>query len=420
MALTNMAILNAKPDVKDYKLSDGKSLHLLVKKSGSKYWRWSYRYDGKQKTLAIGVYPEVSIKVARDKVDRLRVVLSDGLDPSQYVNDIKKKHIAASYKGMSVSDALSMFFKEYCVDKDDKSIRGIDGLIRNWIKPAIGNVACVDINAQDVLGIVRGIEKKDMRPTAHKVATLLKQFFAFCIAEPTIQIDRNWMLDVISLLKPLPESHHPALITPTDVAQLLGDIDGSKSYWTTKIAIRLSINWFVRPGELRKLLWQDINWAMECVQISKSEMKKTSSSQDHWIPFTRQTKEMLQFLLDNNRTSAFVFPSIRNLHKPMSENTVNGAIRNMGYQGKQTAHGLRATARTLLDEELKQNPNYIEHQLAHRVKDANGRAYNRTTQLNERRVMLQLWSDYLDELEYKAKNGIEVKSAYEQAIMKGV
>jgi integrase len=416
MALTDMALANAKPKEKDYKLSDSKGLYCLVKTNKAKYWRWAYRYNNKQKTMAFGVYPEVTIKMARDKRDAARLILIGGDDPQEHLKETKLKRIEEIALTLPIRDVIDKFFIYYSDGKDFKTINKAEGLLRNWVKPVIGNIECGNIKAQDVLGLIRKIEEQGKRPTAHKVAALLNGFFAYCIADPDVPIDRNWLNDIKTLIKPAPEKHHPALITPKEVGRLLCDMDSSKSYWLTRIAMKLSIHWFIRPGELRTIKWDNVNWDLNCIQIDKEVMKKTSTNQDHWIPMSTQAKEMLVFIKQNNRPSEYVFPSIRSLLKPMSENTVNSAIRCMGYVGKQTAHGLRATARTLLDEELSQNPEYIEHQLAHKVKDANGRAYNRTTKLDERRVMLQLWSDYLDELESKTKQGIVIKSKYETSL----
>lgn len=419
MTLTVMALTNLKPKDKDYKISDGKGLFLLVKINGSKYWRWSYRFDGKQKTMAFGVYPEVSLKAAREKHSELRLVLAKGFDPQLYTKNIKLERAQDARKGVMFNDLLDVWFDHQKTELSEKSIKRDLGIINLWIKPFTLDIEARQINATHVLGLIKRLENADKRPTAHKLYTILKKFFAYCIAEPTIPIDRNWAIDIGSLKKPLLESHYAAMVTPKEIGSLLHSIATCSSFWLTKLAMRLSLHWFIRPGELRKLKWEDINWDMQCVQIDADDMKKTKTVQEHWVPLTKQTKEMLLFIKHNGYASVFVFPSVRNVGNPISENTVNVAIKKMGFKGKQTAHGLRATARTLLEEELGENPTYVEHQLAHVVRDANGRAYNRTTMLDERRAMLQRWSDYLDTLEYKATHGIEIKSKYEESLNQG-
>lgn len=418
MALTHIALANAKPRDKDYKLTDGRGLFLLIKTNGSKYWRWNYRYDGKQKTMALGVYPEVTAKAVREKHSALRLVLADGHDPQAYSKQQKLDIIKESQKGLMFNDFIDDWFKEWGTEYSGKTIVRNKGIIDNWIKPFMVDVPAKDVNAEHVLGIIKRLETLNKRPTAHKAYTILKKMFSYAIAEPTIPIDRNWAMDISDLRKPLPESHYAAMISPKEVGHLLHSIATSSSGWLTQIAMRLSLHWFIRPGELRTLKWEDVNWDMNCVQIDAESMKKTKTVQEHWVPLSTQAIEMLEFIKHNGYASVFVFPSNRNLSKPISENTVNTALRNMGYKGKQTAHGLRATARTLLEEELGENALHIEHQLAHVVRDANGRAYNRTTMLDERRAMLQRWSDYLDGLEYKATHGIEIKSKYETGISK--
>lgn len=416
MALTNMEIANAKPRETDYKLSDGKGLYLLVKKNGSKYWRWSYRFNKKQKTMAMGIYPEVGAKDARTKRDDLRLVLADGHDPSEHLKEIKRQRIAEEQSGLLFNDVIDDWFKDWEKEYSGKTIVRNQGIVDNWIKPFVKDVSAKDINANHVLEIIQRLETLEKRPTAHKAYTILRKIFAYSIARPDVPIDRNWALDINELRKPLPESHYAAMITPKEIGDLLHAIATSSASWLTKLAMRLSLHWFVRPGELRNLKWDDINWDMQCVQIEAEDMKKTKTVQEHWVPLSSQAVEMLKFIKHNGYASVFVFPSVRSVMRPISENTVNTALKKMGYKGKQTAHGLRATARTLLEEELSENPLHIEHQLAHVVRDANGRAYNRTTMLDERRAMLQRWSDYLDELEYKATHGIEIKSKYEISV----
>jgi len=418
MALTNMELINAKPRDKDYKMSDGKGLFILIKTNGSKYWRWNYRYDGKQKTMALGVFPEMGAKLVREKHTQLRMVLEEGFDPHLHVKQVKLARVKESQKGVMFNEVLETWFADWKTDYKYNSIKRNRGIIDNWIKPFCLNLQAKDMDAAHVLSLIKRLEAIDKRPTAHKLYTVLKKMFAWCIAEPSIPIDRNWAMDIGELRKPLLESHYAAMVTPKEIGGLLHSIATSSSFWLTKIAMRLSLHWFVRPGELRKLKWDNINWDMNCIRIDSEDMKKTKTVQEHWIPISTQALDMLQFIKHNGYASVFVFPSSRNLSNPISENTVNVAIKKMGFKGKQTAHGLRATARTLLEEELGENATFVEHQLAHVVRDANGRAYNRTTMLDERRAMLQRWSDYLDQLEYKATHGIEIKSKYETSISK--
>lgn len=416
MALTNMELSTAKPKDKDYKLTDGKGLYLLVNKNGRKYWRWNYRFDNKQKTMAFGVYPEITAKAAREKRDKLRLILAEGDDPKLHIENEKQLKLEKAQEGILFGEVLDAWFNEWKTEYKANTIKRNGSIIDIWLKPYIGHIPAKQINANDILGVIRRLENLEQRPTAHKAFTILKKTFSYAIADPALPIDRNWAVDIGELKKPLLESHYAAMITPKEVGQLLHNIATSSSAWLTKLAMRLSLHWFIRPGELRNLYWTDINWEMSCVQISADKLKKTKTVQEHWIPLSKQAKKMLEFIQHNGYKSELVFPSNRNLTKPISENTVNTALSNMGYKGVQTAHGLRATARTLLEEELNENPLYVEHQLAHVVRDANGRAYNRTTMLDERRAMLQRWSDYLDELEHKATRGIEIKSKYETSL----
>lgn len=423
MALTGLTVSNAKPKDKDYKLSDGRGLYLLIKKNGSKYWRWSYRFMDKQKTMALGVFPDVTLKDARDLVSHYREVRESGKDPVivARIDKQEREKDFAHQMGITFGEVIDAWFEYRKKGRnayDERTIKRNGGIIDNWLKPALGQLPASKVTATEVLTTLKLIEAQKKHSTASKAKAILSMVFSYGIAEPSIPIERNWTLDINGLLEGESTSHYAAMITPKEVGELLKAISVNNSHWLTKLAMRLSMHWFIRPGELRRLKWSNVNWASNMIQIEAKDMKTTATTIDLWVPFSKQAKQMLEFIHKNGRTSEYVFPSVRNLSKPMSENTINSALRSMGFKGKQTAHGLRATARTLLAEELKESVDFVEQQLGHVVRDANGRAYNRTTLIEERSQMLQRWSDYLDDLEYKAVHGLEIKSRYEELIEK--
>lgn len=397
MPLTDTAIKNAKPKPdKAYKLPDEKGLYLLVTVNGGKWWRFDYRFDGKRKTLSMGTYPDTTLKQARDKRDNARSKLSDGIDPGENRKAVK------SSRAESVSNSFEIIAREWGSKNIDtwpkKNNRSKRMLERN-IFPWLGSKPITDILPMDILTCLRRVEDRGTIETAHRILQICGQVFRYAVA--TGRIDRDITPDLRGALPPAKGEHFAAITEPKQVAELLRAIDSYQGSLSAISALKLAPMVFVRPGELRAAEWEHINF-----DTKEWRYFVTKTQVEHIVPLSGQAIAILQELHPVTGHGRFIFASERTPRgdRCMSENTLNAALKRLGY-GKDimTAHGFRAMARTILDEVLSVRVDLIEHQLAHAVKDPNGRAYNRTAHLSERHKMMQLWADYLDGLKLGAQ-----------------
>lgn len=392
MALTDTFVRFAKASKPSGdKHYDGGGLYIHVKPQG-KYWRLDYRYLNKRKTMALGTYPEVALVKARKRRDDARVLLADGIDPAEARREEREaKLIAASHTFESVAlKWLAMQAKMRAASTQDK--------VRAWLEhdvfPHIGKRPISAIKPRDVLAVAQKVEAREAYDSAHRIKQMCGQIFRYAVALDLVQ--RDVTADLRGALAVIPRSHHAALTEPKDVAALMRAIHGYDGYPVAKAALKLAPLLFVRPGELRAAEWSEIDLDGAEWRIPAVRMKMNI---EHIVPLSRQAVEILRKLYPATGDGRYVFPSLRTANECMSENTVNAALRGLGY-GKEemTGHGFRAMARTMLDEVLGERVDLIEHQLAHAVKDPNGRAYNRTKHLPARREMMQRWADYLDKL----------------------
>jgi integrase len=408
MPLTDRAAKAAAPREKTYKLSDEKGMYLEITPKGQKYWRWKYRFAGKEKRLALGVYPEVSLKEARSKRDDGRKQLSQGIDPSAAKQSQKAAQRMAGENSFAVV-ALE-WFKTKMGDKSkshrDRTVRALE----KDIFPTLGRAPINDITPPQLLAVLRKIENRGAIETAKRAKQTCGQIFRYGIA--TGRCERDPSADLAGSLKTVKEKHLAAITDPKEVGQLMVAIDNYQGTATVCAALKLSPLLFCRPGELRHMEWSEINWEEEQWEIPANkggENKKISF--DHIVPLSTQALEILREQQLLTSKSKYVFPSARQLSRPLSENGVRTALRTMGYDNEtMTPHGFRAMARTLLDEQLGYKVEWIEQQLAHAVKDHLGRAYNRTTHLPQRKKMMQHWSDYLDQLKTRSSNVVQLKT----------
>jgi integrase len=394
MPLTDTAIRNAKAEGKPRKLADEKGLFLLVtpKESGGKWWRLKYRFGGKEKLLSLGVYPDVSLKAARERRDEARRLLAEGIDPGEHrkaTKAMKVERAANSFEAVA-REWFAKYSPTWAAGHADKIIRRLERDVFPWI----GGRAIAEITAPELLAVLRRIEERGAVETAHRAKQNVGQVFRYAIA--TGRAERDPSADLRGALTPWKPQHYPALTDPKDIAPLLRAIDGFTGTLPVKTALILAPLLLVRPGELRQAEWAEFNLDEATWNIPAEKMKTRAA---HLVPLPRQAVEALLMLHPLTGHNRFVFPGVRDHAHPMSENTVNMALRRMGYPKEvMTGHGFRAMARTVLDEVLGFRPDWIEHQLAHAVRDPNGRAYNRTAHLKQRREMLQAWADYLDAL----------------------
>jgi integrase len=400
MPLTDIAIRNAKPSDKQQKIFDGGGLHLLITPAGAKRWVLKYRFGDKEKTLAFGMYPDVSLADARRKRDDAREKLAAGIDPGE----VKKAE--KQTKRLNAANSFEAVAREWHLKYADSwsAVHG-DRILRRLevdAFPYIGGKPIGDVMPPDVLDLLRKVEKRGALETAHRLRSNVGQVMRYAVA--TGRAIRDVSADLRGALPPVQKEHLAALVAPKEVGDLLRAIDGYQGTLPVLCALRLAPLVFQRPGELRNAAWPEFDLDAATWEIPAARMKRTkkgkASGGAHIVPLSKQAVEILRTLHAlTGHHDGFLFPSVRTRERPMSENTVNAALRRMGYDGEtMTGHGFRAMARTILDEVLNVAPVIIEAQLAHSVKDPLGRAYNRTAHLPQRREMMQQWADYLDQL----------------------
>ena len=397
MPLTNTAIHNAKPSGKAKKLFDGGGLYLEVAPAGGKWWRLKYRFGGKEKRLSLGVYPDVSLKQARRRREEARQLLARKIDPSEHRKAQKTAREERSANSLEAV-AREWFIKHSPNWAASHASRILSRLERD-IFPWIGGTPIADITAPQLLAVVRRIEQRGALETAHRVLQNCGQVFRYAVA--TGRAERDPSGDLRGALSPVKGKHFAAVTDPKQVGSLLRVLDGYEGTLIVRCALRLAPLVFVRPGELRHAQWADID-----LEAAKWCFTVTKNNTPHIVPLSHQAVEILCELHPLTGQGRYVFPSARTPggERPMSDNAILAALRRMGI-GKEemSGHGFRAMARTIIDEVLGFRPDYIEHQLAHAVRDPNGRAYNRTAHLPERRRMMQEWADYLDRLKAGAE-----------------
>lgn len=390
MSLTATSIRNARPGEKPQRLFDGGGLYLEVAPSGGKWWRLKYRFGGKEKRLSLGVYPEVSLKMARERRDEARRLLADAIDPGEHRKANKAAQLDRAGNSFEVV-AREWFAKQEPNWAETHSVRVLSRLERH-VFPWIGGKPVADVSAAELLGVVQRIEKRGNLETARRALGNCGQVIRYAVA--TRRADRDPTGDLRGALLPVKSKHFAAVTEPEQVAKMLRAFDGFDGTLVVRSALRLAPLVFVRPGELRHAQWADID-----LDVAEWRFTVTKTNTQHIVPLATQAVEILRELQPLTGRGRFVFPSARGGARPMSDNAVLVAMRTLGIgKDEMTGHGFRAMARTILDEVLGFRPDFIEHQLAHAVRDPNGRAYNRTAHLPERRKMMQDWADYLDKL----------------------
>jgi integrase len=392
MTLTDVTIRKAKPSDKTQRLFDGSGMYLELSPSGGKWWRLKYRFGGKEKRLSLGTYPDTSLADAREKRDAARKLLSAGVDPGEQRKAVK----AAGAE--RAANSFEVIAREWHAKQSAKWVdlhaSRIMLRLENDVFPWLGSRPIADIPAKEFLATVNRVVDRGAVESAHRVLQYCSQVLRYAIA--TGRAERNPVADLRGALPPVKQTHHAAIIEPNAIGGLLRAIDGYQGSFVTKCALRLAPLLFVRPGELRHAEWVefDLDGAQWNLPAEKMKMREP-----HLVPLAPQAVAVLRELHELTGRGRYVFPSVRGPQRPMSDNAVLSALRRMGYTSDEmSGHGFRAMARTVLDEVLHFRPDYIEHQLAHAVKDPNGRAYNRTAHLAERRKMMVGWADYLDTL----------------------
>lgn len=399
MPLTDVAIRNAKPREKPYKLHDGDGLYLLVMPNGAKYWRFRYRSPeerdargfGTEKMMGLGVYPETRAAEARAKRDAARKVIAQGRDPLLVKRE--KKYAAALAAGNTFEAIAREWFAKYsprwAKSHADKVIRRLERDIFPWI----GRRPITAITAPELLAVLRRIEARGAIETAHRAHQNCSQVFRYAIA--TGRAERDPSPDLRGAIPPARSRPYPSVRDPQAVGSLMRAINSYHGSFVTRCALRLAPLVFVRPGELRAAQWSEIDLDAAEWRIPAERMK---SRRPHIVPLSDQAVAILRELYPVTSGAPYVFPSVRSSRRPMSENTINAALRSLGYSKEQlTGHGFRSMASTILNEQ-GWNRDVIERQLAHAERNAVRAAYNHAEYLPERRRMMQAWADYLDAL----------------------
>ncbi len=395
--LSATAVSKTLPSDKTIKLADGYGLSLVITPNGRRYWRYNYRFAGKQKTLALGTFPEITLSEARNLHREAYNQVLDNIDPSVAR---KNEKVMRNLSAINTFEAIANeWLDAYMIDKTEGTKARAVGILKNDIFPSIGSHPIKDITALELLATLRRIEGRGANSVAHRARNTCKQIYSYAIA--TGRCERNIAQDLQGTLRPAIAQHRAAILDPKLLGKLLRDIDSTDSGIVVKTAMQISPILFQRPGEIRQMEWSEIDFEKAVWEIPAQKMKMRN---DHIVPLPTQVVHLLKQLHPITKHSPYVFPSARGASRCLSDNAVRVGLRDLGYSKEVvTPHGFRATARTLLDETLGYRPEYIEHQLAHAVKDPNGRAYNRTSFLEQRHEMMQAWADYLDKLKAEAK-----------------
>lgn len=392
MALTDTAIRKAKPLEKTQRLTDGGGMYLEIAPSGGKWWRLKYRFGGKEKRLSLGTYPDTGLADARGKREVARKLLASGVDPSEH----RKATRAAGEERKA--NSFEVVAREWFAKQKPGWVDGHASKVllrlENDAFPWLGKRPIADITAKELLATINRIVDRGAIDSGKRVLQNCGQIFRFAVV--TGRTERNPAVDLRGALPTVKQKHLAAITDPNKVGGLLRAIDAYTGSFVTKCALRLAPLVFVRPGELRQAEWAEIDLEKAEWNIPAEKMKMR---EPHLVPLSDQAVGILRELRALTGNSRYVFPGARSRKRPMSNNAVLAALRRMGFdKDEMSGHGFRAMARTILDETLHFRPDYIEHQLAHAVRDPNGRAYNRTAHLAERKKMMQAWADYLDQL----------------------
>jgi integrase len=388
--LSEARIRASGPKDRPYKVFDERGLFMLVTPSGGRLWRFRYRLGGVEKLLTLGAYPDVSLKRAREKRDDARKLVADDVDPS-----VKRQAERAAQ-----ADTFEAIATEWLNLQRTRLVAETIGILearlKSYLYPYLGSRPISAVTAQELLGALRRVEARGKHETAHRVRSLAGRIFRYAVA--TGRAERDVATDLRDALAPVKANNFAAILEPARVGELLRAIHGYQGNVVTGLALKLAPLVFVRPGELRAAEWTEFDLEGAEWRIPAAKMKM---GEQHIVPLSQQAVAILRELHPLTGRGRYVFPSLLTRDRPMSENTINAALRRLGYAGdEQTGHGFRSMASTLLNEQGFP-PDVIELQLAHAERNKVLAAYNKAQRLGERRTMMQAWSDYLDGLRTK-------------------
>lgn len=397
--LSDVQVKNIKPAPKDTKLFDGGGLFLLVTPTGGKLWHFKYRFGGKEKKLTFGAYPSVTLADARQRREDAKKLLANGVDPGELKKTLKE---ADNELASNTFEAIARQWHQKFSSAGKWSPTHAADILHRLEKdifPPLGSRPISEIKPKELLIALERIASRGALDSAHRLRHHCGMIFKYAIVNE--YAERNIAADLQGALPPVKGGHHAAATTPKALTPILRAIDDFTGSFVVKSALQLLPMLFCRPGELRAAEWSEINFDEGIWEIPANRMKMKVP---HIVPLSKQAIEIIRSLQQLTGHSKYLFPCHRSPQRCMSDNALNAGLRRLGFTKEEaTAHGFRASARTILDEVLKVRPDYIEHQLSHTVRDALGTAYNRTSHLEERKKMMQMWADYLDGLKTGAK-----------------
>ena len=405
VSLSDTAVKKAKPGDKPIRMFDGRGLYIEIAPSGGKWWRWKYRFDGREKLLSMGTYPDVTLKGARERRDEARALLQSGVDPGAARKAAKASRSAA---GVNCFETVAREFHGIkCEEWSEAHAKRWLERLEKDVFPWVGSLQLPDVTAPVLLATLRRVEARGVRETVHSIQQACGQIFRHGIV--TGRCERNPAADLRGALKPVLVKNMAAVTEPSAVGDLMRAIDGYKGSALTRGALVLSALLFQRPGNVRAMRWATVvlegdapTWTIPAAEMKRSRYQK-ENGRPHVVPLAPQAVVALRELQPLTSHRGYVFPSMLGGARPMSENTVNTALRRLGYDSDTaTAHGFRAMARTVMVERLGVNPEVIEAQLAHGKSGPLGAAYDRSEFMDQRRKLMVQWADYLDMLRASA------------------
>ncbi len=398
MWLTTAKIQNSPPQKKTVRLFDGRGLYLEITPTGNRWWRFKYRFAGKERRISLGVYPDVGLKKARDRRDEMRKRVADGIDPSAAR---KQEKLMALDAAANTFEAIAReWFEKHSPNWEASYSMKLLARLEANIFPWLGHRPIREIKAPELLSVLRQVESRGVLETAHRLMNYCGNIYRYAVA--TGRAERDISADLRGALLPSTPRHHASVTEPQGVAALLRAIDGYRGSNVTRYALQLAPLVFVRPGELREAEWSEIDLEAGQWRIPAERMKMKAK---HIVPLSMQAGAILRALQPLTGNGRYVFPGARSRERCMSENTVNGGLRRLGWSGSEmTGHGFRSMASTLLNEQ-GWNRDAIERQLAHSERNSIRAAYNYAEHLPERRTMMQAWSDRLDTLKRRPDAG---------------
>ena len=397
MPLTDIKVRNSKPGIKPdgsttskpYRISDERGLYLEVSPSGGKYWRFKYRIKGKEKRLSLGVYPDVSLKLARERRDSSRKQVAEGIDPSETRKAEKIAQAGLESFEFVAREWHGKHKRNWSNSHSDRTLARLE----NDVFPWLGKENIADITPPKLLQVLRRVENRGAIETAHRIHQICGQIFRYAVA--TGRAERDSAADLKGALPPARPKHHASITEPKKIGELMRCIQGYSGSFVTACALKIAPLLFVRPGELRHAEWTEFDFEKAEWRIPAEKMKMRTL---HIVPLSTQALKILEDLKPLTGSGVYLFPSTRSRTRPMSENTINAALRRLGYdKDEMTGHGFRSMASTLLNEQ-GWNKDAIERQLAHSERDGVRAAYNYAEYLPERIRMMQAWADYLGDL----------------------